>query len=130
MKNGALIREGLAKRNPTNRGLIAAPVVRATPPRFSISAPERISILLTSFKNASRLLFTGRHGAPPTMGGCQVKSELVQDSQDGLIDEVIDGLRMIVKCRNGRKNHDAHARELQHIFEVNVTQRRFADGQH
>jgi hypothetical protein len=31
MKQGTLISEGLAKRNPANRGLIAPPVVRATP---------------------------------------------------------------------------------------------------
>ena len=94
------------------------------------SAHERLAISLTSLENANTLLFSGCHGAVPAMGGCQVKSELVQDAQDSLIDEVIDGLRVIVKCRYGRKNHDAHTRELQHIFEVNVTQRRFADDQH
>src|SRR5258708_7852514 len=96
----------------------------------SASVSARLTISFTSSQSASWLLSGGCHGALPAMGRCQAKSELVQDSQDGLIDEVIDGLRVIVKCRYGRKNHDAHARKLQHIFEVNVAQRRFADDEH
>src|SRR5258708_8291712 len=96
----------------------------------SASVYASLTISFTSSQSASWLLSNGCHGPFPAIRGGQVESELVQDSQDGLIDEVIDGLRMIVKCRNGRKNHDAHARELQHMCEVNVTQRRFADGQH
>ena len=96
----------------------------------SASVSAHLTISFTSSQIANWLLSSGCHGALPAMGGCQAKSELVQDSQDGLIDEVIDGLRVIVKCRHGRKNHDAHARKLQHIFEMNVAQRRFADDEH
>src|SRR6202163_3016680 len=46
MKNGALIREGRANINPTNNGLIAAPVVRATP--VIPAAAERSSALTTA----------------------------------------------------------------------------------
>src|SRR6202521_2321840 len=46
MKNGALIREGRANINPTNKGLIAAPVVRATP--VIPAAAERSSGLTTA----------------------------------------------------------------------------------
>ena len=46
MKNGALIRDGRANINPTNSGLIAAPVVRATP--VIPAAADRSSALTTA----------------------------------------------------------------------------------
>ncbi len=46
MKNGALIRDGRANINPTNNGLIAAPVVRATP--VIPAAADRSSALTTA----------------------------------------------------------------------------------
>src|SRR5712675_3619806 len=46
LKNGALIREGRANIHPTNNGLMAAPVVRATP--VIPAAAERSSALTTA----------------------------------------------------------------------------------
>ncbi len=46
IKNGALIREGRANMNPTNNGLTAAPVVRATP--VMPAAADRSSALTTA----------------------------------------------------------------------------------
>src|SRR6202035_2551460 len=46
MKNGALIHEGRANKTPTNNGLMAAPVVRATP--VIPAAAERSSALTTA----------------------------------------------------------------------------------
>ena len=58
-----------------------------------------------------------------------MQSELVQDSQNGLVDDVIDHLWVTIERRHRRENHDAHARKLQHIFEVNVAQGRLAHDQ-
>src|SRR6266513_6557603 len=46
MKNGTLIQEGLANIKPTNKGLMAAPVVRATP--VIPAAAERSSARTTA----------------------------------------------------------------------------------
>src|SRR5260370_37928898 len=46
MKNGTFIQEGRANRNPTNKGLMAAPVVRATP--VIPAAAERSSARTTA----------------------------------------------------------------------------------
>src|SRR6266404_4990765 len=46
MKNGVLIRDGRANINPTNNGLMAAPVVRATP--VIPAAADRSSALTTA----------------------------------------------------------------------------------
>ena len=43
-----------------------------------------------------------------------------------MIYHVVEILRVIVEGWHGRHDDRAHARELQHIFEMNVTERRFA----
>ena len=55
--------------------------------------------------------------------------KLVQDAQNRLIHEIVYRFGMIVEGRNRGKNYRAHTRKPQHIFNVNVAQRSFANHQ-
>jgi len=51
-----------------------------------------------------------------------MQSELVQDPKDGLIYDILNRFRVMVKRRNWRKNYRAHPRKPPHILNMNVTQ--------
>jgi len=57
-------------------------------------------------------------------------AELIQHSHDDVIHQLLDRPRVIVKRRHRWKNHRAHARELQHVLQMDVVQRRFAHHQY
>ena len=51
-----------------------------------------------------------------------MQSELVQNSKNGLIYDILNRFRVMVKRRDWRKDYRAHARKPPHILNVNVTQ--------
>ena len=51
-----------------------------------------------------------------------MQSELVQNSKNGLIYDILNRFRVMVKRRNWRKDYRAHTRKPPHILNVNVTQ--------
>ena len=55
--------------------------------------------------------------------------ELVQDAQNSLIDQIVYRFGMIVEGGNRGKYHRAHARKLEHVFEVNIAERSLTDYQ-
>jgi hypothetical protein len=59
-----------------------------------------------------------------------VDAELVEHAHHNVIDDLFDRLRMIVESRHGRKDHHAHARQLQHVLEVNLAEWSLAHHQH
>ena len=63
------------------------------------------------------------------MLGRQMQIKLIQDTQNSLIHEIFYRFGMIVEGRNRGENNRAHAREPEHIFNVDVAQRSFANHQ-
>ena len=68
--------------------------------------------------------------AVPALGEGGRNLELVEHAADDVIDHVVDRLRMVVEGRHRRQHHHAHARELEHVFEMHLRQRRLAHQQH
>ena len=73
------------------------------------------------------LVFADAHLAGPADGAWNVDPERIEHARDGVIDDVVDRARVIVKGGHRRKDHGAHPRQLQHVLEVDVAERRFAD---
>src|SRR5262245_38270714 len=57
-------------------------------------------------------------------------AELVEYAPDDVIDDVVDRLRMIVEGRHRRQHGDTHARELEHVLEMDLGEWRLAHDQH
>ena len=55
--------------------------------------------------------------------------ELIQDAQNSLIHQIVYRFGMIVEGWHRGENYRAHARELEHIFNVNIAQRSLANYQ-
>ena len=55
--------------------------------------------------------------------------ELVEHARHDVIDDVVDRLRMIVEGRHRRHDRGAHARELEHVLQMHLGQRRLAHHQ-
>jgi hypothetical protein len=56
-----------------------------------------------------------------------MNGELIEHAHDDVIHQFLDRTRVVVKRRHRRKNHCAHARELQHVLEMDVVQRGLAN---
>src|SRR6185369_1498184 len=52
--------------------------------------------------------------------------KLIDHAHRDVIDHVVEILWVIVERRYWRKNHDAHAREFQHVLQMNLVERRLA----
>src|SRR5215469_7497399 len=61
-----------------------------------------------------------RHLAIPALRETEMDIELIQDPHHDVVDDFIDGLGVVVEGRHRRKDHDAHARQLEHVLQVNV----------
>ena len=55
--------------------------------------------------------------------------KLVQNAQHSLFHKIVYRFGMVVEGRNRRENHRANARQSEHILNVNVAQRSFANYQ-
>src|SRR6266567_6050828 len=64
------------------------------------------------------------HHAVPSSSRVDVNAELVQGAHRDVVDHVVECLRMVVKGRHGRNNHDAHPGQLQHIFQMDSVEGR------
>ncbi len=76
-----------------------------------------------------RDLGRGVHVAVPALGEGGGNVELVEHARDDVIDDVVDGLRMVVEGRHRRHDRHAHARELEHVLEMHLGERRLAHHQ-
>src|SRR5262245_38298962 len=74
--------------------------------------------------------FLGGFGSFPPAGHVHVHSELIERAHHSVVDDVVEGLWVVVEGGNGRHDDDAHSRKLQHVFQVNVAERSLADEQH
>ena len=55
--------------------------------------------------------------------------ELVEQTQDGLVDDVVDRVRLVVERRHRRADRHTHIREGEHVAQVDRVQRRLSHGQ-
>src|SRR5438128_1798052 len=60
----------------------------------------------------------------PAVEQAHIDVELIKDTGDGLIDDIIQSLRTMIEGGNRRKNHCAHARERNHCFQMAQVKRR------
>src|SRR5215213_3301819 len=85
-----------------------------------------IDLLLLCFR---RSLSIEQH-AIPAIHHVEMDIKLIDHAHRYVIDHVVEILRVVVERGHGRKNDDAHAREFQHVLEVNLAERRLAHDQH
>src|SRR5579863_4739796 len=121
--------------------LVACPWASASRPRSSASMALGKSIIETTSASeiqsgdsgmakwespalVGSLAGGGQHLAVPAPCQIQMNIELVEYPHDRLIDHLIDGLRTIIKRRHRRQDHHTHARELQHVLEMDVVEGR------
>src|SRR5437867_5074407 len=70
------------------------------------------------------------HDAVPPASGIDVDAERIQGTHHNMIDRIIESLRIGVKSRDWRRDHDAHTREPQHVLEMDIVEGRFTHHQH
>src|SRR5436190_2607647 len=70
------------------------------------------------------------HLAVPSVREFVVNPDLVEQPRGRPVDNLVDGLRPRVKGGHRRADDRAHPRQFEHVLEVNVVERRLADGQH
>ena len=59
-----------------------------------------------------------------------VEPEQIEDSPEGVVDHLIDRLRLGVECRDRRRDYRAHFRQCRHRAQMTGVERGFADHQH
>src|SRR6185369_11524054 len=84
-----------------------------------------IVLLLLCFRSLSI-----QQHAVPTIHHVEMNIKLIDYTHRDVIDHVVEVLGVVVERRDWRKNHDAHTRELQHVFEMDLAERRLAYDQH
>ena len=65
----------------------------------------------------------------PTAKLRHLQPEQIQDPPDRMVDQIVDGLWIVVERRHRRRDDRAHSAQGQHIFQVDVVQRCFPDQQ-
>src|SRR5690242_19819888 len=68
--------------------------------------------------------------AVPAIHHVEMNVELVDDAHRNMIDHVVKTLRMIIKRRHWREDHDSHARQFQHVLEMDLVKWRLANDEH
>src|ERR1019366_3242220 len=73
---------------------------------------------------------TGPPGPPiPGAGRGIGQAEEVEDAVDAAIDQVVDGLRVVIEARDRRGDDGAHFRQCRHVSEVAKVKGAFANHQ-
>src|SRR6185295_10471902 len=68
--------------------------------------------------------------AVPAIHYVKMNIKLIDHAHRDVIDHVVEVLWVVVERGYGRKYHDAHARQLQHVFEMYLVEWRLAHNQH
>src|SRR5689334_7266180 len=56
--------------------------------------------------------------------------KLIDHAHRDVIDDVVEVLRIVIERGHWWQDHHAHARQLQHVFQMNFTERRLAYDEH
>src|SRR5207253_6989475 len=129
-----------------SRAFTIRPLVMSRPTDISTAArspgeavrPLRVEALrATGAESWPSPIVSGRSSSPadlaqtdPAIAHIDMNVELIEQPRRGEVDEVVDRLRFGVERRHRRYDDHAHSRQLEHVLEVNLAERRFTNRQH